>query len=405
MTFFEEDLNKRVNPEKSRNFSEAFYEEHLLILKKIYKKIQILFPIKPLKISIVGTNGKGSTGSFLSQLFYLDGDTVGLYTSPHLVSITERIQIQQKSLDIQTLNFYYQKFFETILQPEFLDEYQKLTYFEALTIFCVYLFYEKNLQVQIYEAGLGGRLDATKIVEPEVVILTTIKLDHTKILGSTHEKILKEKLGIISLNTKKLFIGDQQLRPYIEKIPINVEKIYYFCLRPHWIYLENFKGFACFVFENLKEKKVSLKVYRELKSPQGRLEIHKIQNQYFIYDVAHNVSAIYFFLVSLKKKFAELGPENSLFLVGFLKDRSYKNLNRLYRWTKIQSFVSNPVIVGKPEFLEQNTSQNQVLYFHDLKEFIENIKEKKFIIFCGSFRLYVLFGEIINYQKKALTET
>jgi dihydrofolate synthase/folylpolyglutamate synthase len=143
-------------------------------------------------IHIVGTNGKGSTAFYLANILQAHGLSTGLFTSPHLVSVRERFiingkQISQSKLD--SLLLQIEKAAKTInMEPSF---------FESLTAAAFLWFKEKRIQVAVLEAGLGGRLDCTKVAEGRIAAITSIGLDHTEMLGNTHEKILKEKLGIL----------------------------------------------------------------------------------------------------------------------------------------------------------------------------------------------------------------
>ena len=140
-------------------------------------------------IHIVGTNGKGSTALYLANILQAHGIKTGLFTSPHLVNLRERIKIDGKMIP--------QKNIDSILtRIEQAAKTVKPSYFETLTAAAFLWFKEQKAQVAVLEAGLGGRLDCTKIAEGDIVALTSIGLDHTEILGNTKEKILREKLGI-----------------------------------------------------------------------------------------------------------------------------------------------------------------------------------------------------------------
>jgi len=140
-------------------------------------------------IHIVGTNGKGSTALYLANMLQAHGIKTGLFTSPHLVNIRERIKIDGKMIPQKKLH-------SILMRIEQAAKTVKPSYFETLTAAAFLWFKEKKVQVAVLEAGLGGRLDCTKIAEGDVVALTSIGLDHTEILGNTKEKILREKLGI-----------------------------------------------------------------------------------------------------------------------------------------------------------------------------------------------------------------
>jgi dihydrofolate synthase/folylpolyglutamate synthase len=147
-------------------------------------------------IHIAGTNGKGSTAFYLANILQAHGIKTGLFTSPHLVSLRERFKLNGKMISQSELDF-------VILQVENAAKTAKIepSYFETLTAAAFLWFKKNNVQVAVLEAGLGGRLDSTKIANGRIAAITGISLDHTELLGNTEEKILKEKLGILSRGT------------------------------------------------------------------------------------------------------------------------------------------------------------------------------------------------------------
>lgn len=150
-------------------------------------------------IHVAGTNGKGSTSAFLASIFSAAGYRTGLLTSPHLLDYGERFRIDGLMLpeaEIVTLT--------EALRPVILAE--KLSYFEATTIIACEAFARAQVEVAVFEVGLGGRLDATNILRPDLSVITSIDLDHTNALGTTRELIAAEKAGIIKPGTP-LIIG------------------------------------------------------------------------------------------------------------------------------------------------------------------------------------------------------
>lgn len=152
-------------------------------------------PEKRLKfIHVAGTNGKGSTCAMLESIYRAAGLRVGLFTSPHLVSFTERIQVNRAPIPendvVRLLNDHQ------LLAGAFSSESQP-TFFEVVTVMALRCFAESLCDVVIWETGLGGRLDATNIVTPLASVITNIGLDHQQWLGSTHAQIAAEKAGII----------------------------------------------------------------------------------------------------------------------------------------------------------------------------------------------------------------
>jgi len=143
-------------------------------------------------ILIAGTNGKGSVASILSNILIHNGHKTGLYTSPHLISVTERIKVNNKSIDKKELNKLLRNIFEACIKTDV-----KLSYFELVTATAFLHFEKQKIDIGVLEVGMGGRWDATNIIIPLVSIITSISIDHTKHLGSTIELIAREKAEII----------------------------------------------------------------------------------------------------------------------------------------------------------------------------------------------------------------
>lgn len=141
-------------------------------------------------IHIAGTNGKGSTLSFLSYIFQEAGFRVAAYTSPHLVDIRERICINRKLIPEDHFANMIRKVKESSVD-------EPPTYFEALTIAAFYYFSLEKPDIALVEVGMGGRLDSTNILVPEVSVITPLGLDHTEYLGKDISEIAYEKAGII----------------------------------------------------------------------------------------------------------------------------------------------------------------------------------------------------------------
>lgn len=141
-------------------------------------------------VHIAGTNGKGSTAAILESILRAAGYQTGMYTSPHLIDMRERILVRGKPLSkkaiIESIQF---------LMPHV--EATNASFFEILTALAFLYFAEKNIDIAILETGLGGRLDATNIVRPILTILTEIGMDHTNILGENLRTITGEKAGIL----------------------------------------------------------------------------------------------------------------------------------------------------------------------------------------------------------------
>ena len=161
------------------------------------------FPEKKFKsIHVGGTNGKGSTSHMLASILQEAGYKVGLYTSPHLKNFTERIRINGKEIPEKKVTTFINR------HKDFLEK-QKLSFFEMTVGLAFDYFANEHVDIAVIEVGLGGRLDSTNIINPELSVITNIGLDHTEMLGNTLPKIAFEKAGIIKKNTT-VVIGERQ---------------------------------------------------------------------------------------------------------------------------------------------------------------------------------------------------
>lgn len=145
-------------------------------------------------IHVAGTNGKGSTSSFLASILKESGYKTGLYTSPHLKSFTERMRINGIPISNDEVIQYVEKFKPII-------EELKPSFFELTTAMAFDYFAKEEVDIAVIEVGMGGRLDCTNIIQPEVSIITQIGLDHQQFLGNTLEEVSREKAGIIKEKT------------------------------------------------------------------------------------------------------------------------------------------------------------------------------------------------------------
>ena len=140
-------------------------------------------------ILIAGTNGKGSTAAMTASILHCAGYRTGLYTSPHLIDVRERITINKKKISINDFSRIIAAVKKEINQP--------ITYFEVLTAAALLYFQRRKIDIAVLEVGLGGRLDATNVCRPLVSVITNIALDHTAYLGNSLTAIAREKAGII----------------------------------------------------------------------------------------------------------------------------------------------------------------------------------------------------------------
>ena len=312
MSKFEKYLESKINQVKNKN---------LIHLDNIFTHAE-LSRLRNNSISVVGTNGKTSTAMFLK--IFMDRNNISslLFTSPHLVSYKERIE---SSEEIDFDEFYEQiKFFENKNNLE-------LGYFETLFLISCLTFLNSTDEYFICEAGIGGKLDTTSILQAKTVVLTNIGLDHVELLGDTHESILREKIHI-SNSIENLFNGVSNtelnelinqythidnfyyLSQYCQLNDIDIDKLA-FNEKNYLLALMTFKT----MFEELTDPIVDLA--SEVNIP-GRFEI--IQNSPLkIVDGAHNLDGV---KESVEKLLSDYEfPKYDVF-VGFKVGKSYQEI-------------------------------------------------------------------------------
>jgi dihydrofolate synthase/folylpolyglutamate synthase len=180
-------------------------------------------------VLIAGTNGKGSVAAFIDSVLRTSGLNAGFYSSPHLVRIEERIRVQGSLIsaeDFARITQCVKQKADELLDPGASSHQPGLerhpTYFEMVTAIAFCYFAERNVEIAVLEAGLGGRLDATNVVEPRVAIITNVDYDHQKYLGNRLEEIAMEKAGIIKPRSSgrvgPLFVVSTSDDPLVRKI-------------------------------------------------------------------------------------------------------------------------------------------------------------------------------------------
>ncbi|HUO16335.1 MAG TPA: folylpolyglutamate synthase/dihydrofolate synthase family protein [Verrucomicrobiae bacterium] len=174
--------------------SHKFDLAHMRVLLAAMEHPERRFP----SVLIAGTNGKGSTAATLASILLASGLKTGLYTSPHLVRINERIRINGNEIrdgDFAALHGEVDRVAERLVSAGVLPWHP--SFFEMMTAIAFAHFARQGVDIAVLEVGMGGRLDATNVVEPRVSVITDISLDHQKFLGNTVGEIAREKVGII----------------------------------------------------------------------------------------------------------------------------------------------------------------------------------------------------------------
>ncbi len=201
-------------------------------LEPMQNALEILLPklnVDPSKtILVAGTNGKGSVCATLEALFMAAGETVGLYTSPHLVDTTERIRIQGQDISQELFSRAYQQILRILNTPEALNKIRnvKFSHFEMLTLMAAWIFYSgkdsPRVDRSIFEVGLGGTWDATNAIPHTSCVITPLGYDHQNLLGSTLSEIASNKFGIV---TRESVVVHAPLPDEVKKYAKEVEAL------------------------------------------------------------------------------------------------------------------------------------------------------------------------------------
>lgn len=191
---------KKVNLEEFLEHKTLYYDKiDFTVVKSSWQILSKQIKL-PFAIHIVGTNGKGSTGRFLSHYLYKKNYQVLHYSSPHILKFNERIWINGADVSDENLEIAH-KFLQDLYEIELLE---KLTYFEYTTLLAIYL--SKDFDYLVLEAGLGGEFDATNVVQNDISLITTIGLDHQSFLGNSVKEIATTKMRSVD---NKMIVGYQ----------------------------------------------------------------------------------------------------------------------------------------------------------------------------------------------------
>lgn len=284
-------------------------------------------------VTVAGTNGKGSTCAMIEAALRFEGLSVGVYSSPHLLHYNERVRINGQ--DASDRDFVAA--FEAIERGR--GEIS-LTFFEYATLAGLYLFKASQLDVILLEVGLGGRLDATNIIDADVAVITSIDLDHQAYLGDTREQVAVEKAGICRQG-KPVIIGEPNMPDTLMKTVNDIgahgyavgKDFHYQVLEGHWSYQDQWLNLPDMTIPSLPLPNaataiaalmhicpsLSLNNIKQAVSQtqlSGRLEcVSQLPTVYL--DVAHNPHAARYLLSRLQAK----QPKRLLALCGMLKDK------------------------------------------------------------------------------------
>lgn len=380
-------------------------------------------------IHIAGTNGKGSTSSFIASILSEMNFSVGLYTSPHLVRFNERIKVNSEEIEddylVEMVNY---------LKPDI--EKIKPTFFEVTTAIAFKYFSDKKVDFAVVETGLGGRLDSTNVLLPEISVITKIGYDHREFLGDTIEDIAREKAGIIkegvpvivSQNEEKvknifkefavkknaeIIFADENylhsnLQQSIEKLEVKI-----FSKKTSNEYLINSPMIGDFQIENLKtsiaaierlfiEKEIKEAVLNGIKNLKfklrGRFEVLDTKPQ-IILDTSHNSDAIRNFLSSLNK----LLSSRKVAIFGIMRDKEIDDVIELIESSFDKIFICQAKTERSMKAVElaEKFEHSNVEIFTSvgeaLNKAINKIPQDQTIVIFGS---NFIVGEAIEFLER-----
>ena len=315
--------------EKLPFYQEKGNEAYKPGLERISSFLEVLNnPHKSLKfIHVAGTNGKGSTCHYISSILQESGYSVGLFTSPHFFDYRERIRINNKKITKSYVN-------EFIKSNKEIAEDLSLSFFELSFGLAANYFHDNKIDIGIIEVGLGGRLDATNVINPLMSIITNISLDHTDLLGETIKEIALEKSGIIKRDSVAI-IGEKN--NLTNKIFTKIAKE-----KNSKIYFNNQsdKSYSDILYQN---KNISTAIFAIKHLIGFNISKRNIENGiknvientgYFgrwfklsedptvLVDVAHNISGFEYLALQIEK----LNYNNLHIILGFVKGKKIKEL-------------------------------------------------------------------------------
>lgn len=351
-------------------------------------------------IHVAGTNGKGSVCLKIAKALESMGRKVGLYTSPHISTYRERIRVQGEMISKEDV--------ERLLS-EIMSAAEGSTYFEITTLLGLTYFAEKKVDYAVIETGMGGRLDATNILNPIISIVTSISLDHTETLGKTIEAIAQEKAGIIKENTP-IVVGPKLPHFLFEKEALFKNAPFY-------------KTEGQFVSYDEENNATSKKAMEVLKFPQEAIETglkvrpscrmekipHKDLAYPIIFDVGHNPGGLTALFQMIRKEFGQIPIT---LIMGMSKEKDQISCLEIVK-KEASRFHFVEAINGRGEnrenlrnkLLELGESEDRIKTHSTIKEgVLEGIKTAKslqsLLVITGSFFIMAEARRILGIQEE-----
>ncbi|MCP2240518.1 bifunctional folylpolyglutamate synthase/dihydrofolate synthase [Thermoanaerobacterium thermosaccharolyticum] len=383
-------------------------------------------------IHVAGTNGKGSTCAFINSILLEAGFKVGLYTSPYLEEFEERMRINNQNIPKDKL-IYYVEYIKPIIEKIVDEGYNHPTEFEIITAIAFKYFCDENVDFVVLEVGLGGRFDATNVIESSLVsVITTIDYDHMDKLGDTLEKIAFEKAGIIKENgTVVSFYQKDEALKVIEEVSrfknaslsvmdMNDVKIKESNSNHQVFDYKNYKNLKISIIGKHQIYNASLAVMAVEKLIQyginisedvikrglinakwpGRIEVIS-KSPLIVIDGAHNPQG----MATLKEALNLFTYNRLILVIGMLKDKDTDSMLKLIVPEADLIITTKPISdrAYTAEELSQKIAYDDVLHFENIDDAInkalKSAGKNDLILFCGS--LYMI-GHVRLYLKNVI---
>lgn len=360
-------------------------------------------------IHVGGTNGKGSTSAMLASIYQEAGYKTGLYTSPHVTTYNERFKINGKNISDRELLAFFQE------NGDILSRIPH-TYFELATAICFWWFAREAADVSIVEVGLGGRLDATNIIDPLCAVITSIGMDHMEILGPDIPHIAAEKAGIIKTEKPVVFGNVSGEASDVLRMHAQVKRAPFYeaaALKPRWkqgrVVLNNgypayecglvsspqsWNTAACWLATGLLQKELPVpeSAFRDgIKNVvlytglAGRFERLKKDRKWY-FDGGHNAEALLETCKTIKNVLKE---QNPVLIFSMMRDKvTNEALEPFFEFEEIwyysmeseraASFAEFAAVVGHARHLDGLTTLTSIVHQHP----------SRCVVFLGSFYFY-----------------
>lgn len=389
-------------------------------------------PDKNLKIiHIAGTNGKGSVCSYIDDILKKSGYKTGLFTSPHLVTIRERIQVDGELISREDFTQYFNKVYETARANNL-----KLAYFDFFFGAAMLYFDKCKVDYVVLETGLGGSLDATNAVHnPLCCVITTISLEHTAILGDTIKKIAEQKAGIIKQGVPVVYADDNEASGVIEDIAHSKNSYCYGVSPQQYQIIKNFNGCIDFSLHNeyyinnclrlatpaiyqVENVSIAITVCRLLKHLyhidikdsaivdsagshiwQGRME--KLTDNIYV-DGAHNPQGIQSFVNSVNGMYAD-STDKAALLFSVVSDKNFEQMISILCDCKVFARIAITVTGGirhlDKEYISAAFKRHtdiEVEVYDSAKEAVLALKNEPMVFCTGSLYLVADIRKVLE---------